>query len=716
MTQQIAASTVEHRLAARGVRGLLSGGSSWSNIFAGGAGESHFCSATAGLDQLLAALHPLRVLGLVLFHGWSVFRVLANLAAETSLALWDFARGTIAGRHLWAELRFVPERVLVSAVLREIVTAGACVDVERGLPIVHLNLLGYDEHAHRRGPDSRFAMWALRGIDRTVRRVWLAAHRSPNRDYRVWIYSDHGQERVRAWSTEHGVDASEAIRSVLRELGHRGEITAAIDTASLAGVSGVGGASARPVHIRQELPPWWRVGRARMTVDAPGAAVPEDEPVIVHRGTIGFVYLPRTFDRARRDELAAAMAHRAGIPTVLVTEGDGARVFTRDGLELRLPGDAARVFGGDPARAELLQEDALRLVRHRDAGDIVLWSWHPSQPYSFKTENGAHGGPGPRETGAFLVVPSEASPQIPAGGVLRPLDLRELALGALDPGRSRLAPKRDGAAGESAPKCRLVTYNVHGCRGMDGRFSVERITRVLARTRPDVVCLQELDQSRRRSGGFDQAHEIANRLAKSYRFHAVSELDDGRFGNAVLCSHPMRLVEAGPLPALDTMLSLEPRGVLWVEVDAHGARFQVLNTHLSILERERRLQVEELLTWVERARRHGPVVLAGDLNATGDSWVARRLSTGLHDLVEREAGSRDASPPRTWSSRVPLRRIDHVFASDDVRAARVEVPRSRLARVASDHLPVIVEMDLPAFGGPRAADVRTGGGLSLSRG
>ena len=50
---------------------------------------------------------------------------------------------------------------------------------------------------------------------------------------------------------------------------------------------------------------------------------------------------------------------------------------------------------------------------------------------------------------------------------------------------------------------------------MDGRFSVERITRVIARTHPDVVCLQELDQVRGRSGGLDQAHEIATRAGRN---------------------------------------------------------------------------------------------------------------------------------------------------------------------------------------------------------
>src|SRR5690606_25923797 len=81
------------------------------------------------------------------------------------LAIVDFFRGVIRGSELWPELKFIPSRVVVSIVLRELAVIGAGMDVTRGLPIVHLNLLGYDEQAHRRGPSSAFAHLALTGID-----------------------------------------------------------------------------------------------------------------------------------------------------------------------------------------------------------------------------------------------------------------------------------------------------------------------------------------------------------------------------------------------------------------------------------------------------------------------------------------------------------------------------------------------------------------------
>jgi endonuclease/exonuclease/phosphatase family metal-dependent hydrolase len=43
----------------------------------------------------------------------------------------------------------------------------------------------------------------------------------------------------------------------------------------------------------------------------------------------------------------------------------------------------------------------------------------------------------------------------------------------------------------------------------------------------------------------------------------------------------------------------------------------------------------------------------------------------------------------------PVFRIDHVFISPELIVESVQVPRTPLTRVASDHLPLIVQMRLP---------------------
>ena len=138
---------------------------------------------------------------------------------------------------------------------------------------------------------------------------------------------------------------------------------------------------------------------------------------------------------------------------------------------------------------------------------------------------------------------------------------------------------RTGASAAAA--LRILTYNVHGCRGTDGRLSPERIAAVIAEARPDVVALQELDAGRARSGGLDQAHAIARGLGMRFHFRAALHVEEERYGDAVLSALPLRLVKAGPLPGQP---SLEPRGALWVSVDlGGGTELQVVNTHLGLL-------------------------------------------------------------------------------------------------------------------------------------
>jgi endonuclease/exonuclease/phosphatase family metal-dependent hydrolase len=67
---------------------------------------------------------------------------------------------------------------------------------------------------------------------------------------------------------------------------------------------------------------------------------------------------------------------------------------------------------------------------------------------------------------------------------------------------------------------RILTYNVHGCIGTDRRLDVGRIVEVIAAFEPDIVALQELDVGRARSGGVDQAHEIARGLDMACHFNA----------------------------------------------------------------------------------------------------------------------------------------------------------------------------------------------------
>ena len=85
---------------------------------------------------------------------------------------------------------------------------------------------------------------------------------------------------------------------------------------------------------------------------------------------------------------------------------------------------------------------------------------------------------------------------------------------------------------------RLMTYNVHGCVGVDKRLDVGRIAAVIAQNRPDIVALQELDVGRARSGRVDQAHEIAGRLGMRVHFNCAFRVEEEQYGDAILTPLP----------------------------------------------------------------------------------------------------------------------------------------------------------------------------------
>jgi hypothetical protein len=447
------ARQVDQRLRAQGPP-LLAGGSAYACIYTGGAAETHFCASTMALDDLLRRRYPLRLFLILLFSVYSLVRVGVLLAIEFLLALVDCARGLIAGQDLWKELKFVPSRVGVSILMRELATIGAKIDVTRGLPVIYLDLVGYDEQAHRRGPGSRFAHWSLKGIDGAIARIWKAAQRSSQRPYGVWIFSDHGSQETVSYLQKTGRTLSEAITEVFGE---------AFQT--FVGEHDIVGTPSRRTRrsltgrssIRPRVTPSHESGKP---------LIRHREPIVAAMGPIGHVYIDQEPDPDERNRFAQSLIEQAQIPAVTAVEDRGhVRMWTKDG-QFVLPDDAALLFPRDHPFLEDVVSDLMALCRHPDAGDFVLWGWERrGPPCAFSMESGSHGGPGLEETHAFALLPAEAPIRIGAKGYLRPLDLRQAALeylgriphhgtsrlpagsvrpGAADPVPARVHPVRQG--------------------------------------------------------------------------------------------------------------------------------------------------------------------------------------------------------------------------------------------------------------------------------
>ncbi|MFW5920267.1 MAG: endonuclease/exonuclease/phosphatase family protein [Polyangiales bacterium] len=246
---------------------------------------------------------------------------------------------------------------------------------------------------------------------------------------------------------------------------------------------------------------------------------------------------------------------------------------------------------------------------------------------------------------------------------------------------------------------RIATYNVHGCVGVDGRRSVERIVDVLRRCEADVIALQELFVEGPLGGPNDQPSEIAKRLGMQCVFTATAVGRERRYGHGLLARKPVRLLQHGRLPTLPGKPWLERRSALLAAVGLGPEHeMHVLTTHLGLDRRERLAQADALLgmQWLGGRRRTEPLVVCGDLNCMPYSRVYRRITGEYRDVQE---GRGPLRPRATWPSVLPVLRIDHLLVSRDVEVRSATVGRWPLARVASDHLPVIATIDVPEGSG-----------------
>jgi endonuclease/exonuclease/phosphatase family metal-dependent hydrolase len=232
---------------------------------------------------------------------------------------------------------------------------------------------------------------------------------------------------------------------------------------------------------------------------------------------------------------------------------------------------------------------------------------------------------------------------------------------------------------------RIVTYNAHGCVGTDGARSIERIADVLRACDADVIGLQEIDVGRTRSGGIDQAEAIAVRLGMNHVFGAALYDGKGCYGNALLAHRPIAHVRTAKLPTWRAVS--EPRCFVHAKIDIDGLDLDVIVTHFGLGPVERYGQARHVAA--EVARTSPRAVLLGDLNCGRGSFSYHRVSTMLRD-AQQEA--RPGGVLATYPSWRPWLRLDHVFVGPALEVLAAEVPESALARVASDHLPVIVTL------------------------
>ncbi len=240
---------------------------------------------------------------------------------------------------------------------------------------------------------------------------------------------------------------------------------------------------------------------------------------------------------------------------------------------------------------------------------------------------------------------------------------------------------------------RLLTWNIHtGIGGRDRRYEPERIADVIGHYDPDVVLLQEVDDGVPRSRQDHQAHMLADAMGYHHRaFGPNVKLKHGRYGNATLSR--LRITHSNNINL--TFPMKKRRGALYTELKArvgrHRYTLHVFNTHLGLSGMERRWQVRKLLD--ARAMRsldaHSRVVIGGDTNDWASALPRGQLRQSGFDCITGGG----ARATRTFPAWAPVGALDRVFLRGALRCHHHFRSRLELARHASDHLPVVVDVE-----------------------
>ena len=235
---------------------------------------------------------------------------------------------------------------------------------------------------------------------------------------------------------------------------------------------------------------------------------------------------------------------------------------------------------------------------------------------------------------------------------------------------------------------RIATYNIHKCRGVDGRVHPERVARVLEEVNADIVSLQEVVSHEGADIVDHQADFLAGRLGLAGAMGETRKHRGGAYGNVTLSRWDFKLIRPIDL----TIGAREQRVALRTDIRIGSHVLHVFNVHLGTAVRERRQQALRLLDrdLLRAIDISGPRIVLGDFNEWVRGLVTKTLVAEFH-LTDLHAHLTRA---RSYPALLPLLHLDHIYCDHHLRVEKAFYHRSRRSIIASDHLPLVADLIL----------------------
>ena len=416
----LSASMVESRIASKS-RGILKNGSSYVNLLSGGADRSVFTLSTFLTQDMQKRLSGLAIFSLFFLNIVPVLRMIVSTIVELLHELLEYIEVSLKGGIQRSEGFFPIVRIFSNVLFYEVATVGAVIDLNQGRPSIYLTYNGYDEVAHQRGPETKYALKSLKVMDRGIKRIARQAlKKKKGMIYDIYILSDHGQHPSIPFNYQYGESLESFIYSKVQEGriikydaggGHVKDYLMTAFSSTLRGFSD------------QNLFFMRRLFKQAANYIDKHIGLEEKQKTsenisIVNSSTMSNIYFNISKKRLDIEEiervypgLVGALVRHDGVGlTTGRSNGDvvflsrKGRVFFRNGAKV--------IEGEDPLQDFHDSESIEQEIRHQfsmsQAGDLVLYgAMKDDHVINFEEQMGGHGGIGGMQNTPFILYPEK---------------------------------------------------------------------------------------------------------------------------------------------------------------------------------------------------------------------------------------------------------------------------------------------------------------------
>ncbi len=422
------ARMLQDRLSA-GRRGLLEGGSSYVNIYDGGARQSLFTISALGGERFFENARGASLLLLLLLSPIRLLRLVKDVTLDFVRDLWQrlvrrFDTRVGRRRRPFSILGSLLQ-IIASVVFRELQTFGVLLDIYRRVPAIYANFYGYDDVAHQLGPLDGETERVLRGIDGRIREIDLTRRRfADRRPYDLFVLSDHGMSPCTPFRERYGETLGQFMASLAAK-----DAPLALDET----LSREWRASSEARYLLEELEGIsanlsWRSQRlAGVLRNFVARRIPHDDEreydlsrhrdlVLRNSGTISLVYFPLAMHQMDLSEIELAypgllrsLVEHPGLGLVLGRERGEAMAMTVRGPRrlLNLDDLLIRDLLDNLPDPPLAARQLARVAGFANSGDLLLFGrWNArGHAIAFEPHWATHGGIGGDQNRPFLLLP-----------------------------------------------------------------------------------------------------------------------------------------------------------------------------------------------------------------------------------------------------------------------------------------------------------------------